>query len=218
MIRVVCPNCQSKLNAKDELAGQTRKCPQCGAPVLIAPSETPEGSSSIESPDDGPHAEPRSEPVLGANLRLAEVPSRLDALSRYWICDQSKLVAAWKNDGQGWMLKTRAGMVSAKRNRDMLPNRGNFKLVELRLVETEQGHRLQGITSYQLATSWALTSLNLGDHAILSKVTGPGSLSKEQKAVLRLEIRDQLMHDVWKDAENVLQYLSDTDYHSPGTA
>ena len=35
MIRVTCPHCGSKLNAKDELAGQTRKCPKCAQPVRI---------------------------------------------------------------------------------------------------------------------------------------------------------------------------------------
>jgi len=213
MIRVICPGCNCKLNAKDELAGQTRKCPQCGAPVLIAPAE-PTAAASPGTPS----TETEADTDFGATLRAVDAPKRLEPNNRYLICDSSKLVACWKNDGQSWMLKTSAGLASAKRNRDMLPNRGNFKLVELQMAHTDDGLRLQGITSYQLAESWALTSLNQGDNAILSKITGPGSLNKEQKALIRLEIRDQLMHDVWTDAENVLQYLSDTDYHSPGTA
>ena len=36
MIRLVCPNCKSKLSAKEKLLGQTRNCPKCGEPVLIS--------------------------------------------------------------------------------------------------------------------------------------------------------------------------------------
>ena len=44
MIRVTCSNCGAKLNAKEKLAGQTRKCPKCSEPVLI---EAPEGITII---------------------------------------------------------------------------------------------------------------------------------------------------------------------------
>ena len=213
MIRIVCAGCQSKLNAKDELVGQTRKCPKCGEPVLITEPESSPGPS-MEGVMTSTEADQGGE----MTLRSVDSPKRLDPTSRYLILDNTRLVAAWKSDGKGWMLRTGTGLIGAKSNREQLPNRGNFKLVELTLVRGEAGLRLMAITSYQLATSWALTCLDRGDNQILAKVTAPGSLNKEQKNVIRLLIRDQLMHEVWQDARNVLDYLADTDYHSPGTA
>jgi hypothetical protein len=211
MIRLVCPNCQSWLNAKEELVGQTRRCPKCGQSVLITASESSSG------PVNGAAA---AEPVYDLSqpgLPQLPLPKRLDRGNQYLICDRSRLVAAWKNDGQGWMLHTNAGMVSAVRNSDQLPNQGDFQLVELRLAQMEDGVRLGGIRSYQLAQRWALTILDRGDDVIVSRITGLGCLNKEQKNVVRQAIKDHFMREVWADAENVLQYLADADYHSPGT-
>jgi hypothetical protein len=211
MIRLICPNCRSRLNAKDELLGQTRNCPKCGTPVVIAVPDT-----SSEFPDETASAEPVYD--LGQpGLPTLDVPKRLDRQNHYLICDGSKLVATWRDDGQGWMLKTHAGLVSAVRNSDQIPNQGDFKLVELRLDRTEAGLRLTGIRSYQLAQRWALTSLDKGDDKIVSKVTALGCLNRDQKNVVRQAIKDHFMREVWAEAENVLEYLASTDYHSPGT-
>ena len=211
MIRLICPNCRSRLNAKDELLGQTRNCPKCGTPVVIAVPDT-----SSEFLDDTASAEPVYD--LGQpGLPTLDVPKRLDRQNHYLICDRSKLVAAWRDDGQGWMLKTNAGLVSALRNSDQLPNQGDFKLVELRLDRTDAGLRLTGVRSYQLAQRWALTSLDKGDDKIVSKVTALGCLNRDQKNVVRQAIKDHFMREVWAESENVLEYLAGTDYHSPGT-
>jgi hypothetical protein len=208
MIRVTCPNCKSTLNAEDQLAGQTRKCPRCGQPVLIPEPGTP---PQPVTQDDGGGSDLEDVP-----LRRVIVPDRLQRANHYLICDTAKLVAGWKNDGRGWMLKTNAGMISALRNRDQIPNQGNFTLVELKLAESEAGHRLAGITSYQLSR-WALTMLDRDESRILSAVTGPGSLNKQQKSAVRQLIQEEFIYDVWKDARQVLEYLGNTDYHSPGT-
>ena len=54
-VRVTCKNCGSKIVAKDELLGQTRRCPKCQSEVLVVPegdsmAETsiPSGNTSIE--------------------------------------------------------------------------------------------------------------------------------------------------------------------------
>jgi DNA-directed RNA polymerase subunit M/transcription elongation factor TFIIS len=206
MIRVRCPGCNSTLDAKDRVAGQTRKCPKCGTPIPIPQSDS--------SPQPAPKEHVRT--VDQTALRHVDVPQRLQPANRYLICDSTKLIAAWKNDGQGWMLKTTAGMINALRNREQIPNRGNFTLVELKLADSDTGHHLCDITSYQLS-DWALTNFVKGEHRVLSAITGPGSLNKEQKNLIRQAIRDQLMFDVWKDADRVLEYLGNTDYHSPGT-
>ena len=213
MIRLVCPNCRSKLSAKDELLGQTRNCPKCGTPVLIS---KPDPSSQAADEDEAVSTQPVYD--LGQpGLPTLEVPKRLDRHNHYLICDRSKLVAAWRDDGQGWMLKTNAGLVSAVRNSDQLPNQGDFKLVEVRLARTDAGLRLAGITSYQLAQRWALTSLDKGDDQIVAKITAPGCLNRDQKNVVRQAIRDHFMREVWAEAEHVLEYLGNADYHSPGT-
>jgi hypothetical protein len=211
MICLVCPNCQSRLNAKDELVGQTRNCPKCGQPVLIGMPD-----ASVEPLEAAAATEPVYD--LGQpGLPQPDVPKRLERCNHYLVCDRSKLVATWKDDGQGWLLKTNTGLVSAVRNPDQLPNQGDFKLVELRLDRTAAGVRLTGIRSYQLAQRWALTSLDKGDDKIVSKITGLGCLNRDQKYAVRQAIKDHLMREVWAGAENVLEYLASTDYHSPGT-
>jgi hypothetical protein len=211
MIRLICPNCQSRLNAKDELVGQTRNCPKCGQPVQITPAD-----ASLLSPDEAAASEPVYD-LSQAGLPCPDLPKRLDRHNHYLICDRSKLAATWKDDGQGWMVKTNTGLVSAVRNPDQLPNQGDFKLVELKLETTDAGVRLTGLRSYQLAQRWALTSLDKGDDKIVSKITGLGCLNRDQKNVVRQAIKDHFMREVWADAENVLEYLANTDYHSPGT-
>ena len=227
MIRVTCPNCQSKLNAKDHLAGQTRKCPKCAKPLLIAESggettntdatkapvsPTTEGSQ-VSSQAPQIKTDPTTPKV---DLEHHERPQRLKPSNRYLICDKEKLIACWQNDSKGWMLKGPAGLLNAKRNRELLPNQGNFVLVELGLANTDNGLQLVGIMSYHLAASWALTKLATGDNEILTSITGPGTLNRQQKNTVRQIIISQLMHPVWKDAKEVLEFLSNVASHSPG--
>lgn len=205
MIRVTCPNCGSKLNAKDELAGHTRKCPKCAQPVQIV-ADAPETAGTAQNPQIQPDTE---EPLL--SLHLLE---RLNREYHYLICDKSRLLAAWESNGQGWMLKTNTGFVNAKRNSDKLPNQGDFKLVELKFAMTPDGKRLTGLTTYQLATHWALNSLAQGDDQIVEKVSNFGPLNRDQKNAVRQALRDQFMRPVWESAAEVLEYLGNVDYHS----
>ncbi len=207
MIRLVCPGCGSKLNAKDELVGQVRKCPKCGGPVEIRASEVLPERSELAA-EEGSAAD--------VGLPVHHWLERLDRRCHYLIVDRARLVALWEDNGEGWMLKTRAGVVNAARNRELIPSQGEFQLVELKLQAGDAGRRLVGLTSYQLASRWALTSLERGDDRICEKITGPGCLNKDQKNAVRSAIKDQFMHEIWQDAHSVLDYLADTDYHSPG--
>jgi len=216
MIRVICPNCESKLNAKDELAGQTRKCPKCGTQVLIAPEDASAATLPSEAPDASPTpADPQA--AGGTSLKALDAPERLGRANYYVICDRAKVAAVWESNGQGWMLKTSSGLINAARNHALLPAQGDFRLVELEIHPTDEGHRLVHLTTYQLAQRWALTKLERGDHQILSSVTGYGSLNKAQKSAVRMAIKDRFMPEIWQGARNVLDYLANTDYHSPGT-
>jgi len=143
-------------------------------------------------------------------------PERLSRGSHYLICDKTRVVAAWENNGNGWMLKSGPGLVSVKRNRDKLPTEGDFQIVELKFAVTPEGKRLSGIISHQLVSRWALTMLDQGDDPILEKISGPGRLNRDQKNVIRQAIKEQFMRPVWAEAADVLDYLANADYHSPG--
>ena len=160
---------------------------------------------------------PPAKPSGGQSLRTApEVPERMNRESHWLVCDKSRVVASWQNNGKGWMLNTRTGPISAKRNQDQIPAEGDFRLVELKLATAEEGHRLAGITSYRLARRWALAKLARGEDEILSAITELGSLGKEQKVAVRDAIRERFMPRIWENSREVLDYLAGTDYHSPG--
>lgn len=219
MIRITCPKCKSRLNAKKELAGQTRKCPKCGGPVVIPqPSETEDSSTNeaiaLEEADPEQHIQ------ISVEEKLPDIatPERLVRTNRYLICDKTKIIATWQNNGEGWMLKTSHGNINATRNCEQLPAQGIFTLVELDMLMMDQRMRLRAIHCYKLADRWALTALDQGDNSILARLTGPGYLNKEQKGAVRKFLIEEFMRDVWHDAREVMDYLSNTDYHSPGTA
>ncbi len=228
MIRLTCPSCDKKLNAKPETAGQMRKCPNCGQPIRI-PVEEPVAAPVAEAataPVDEPVAAPAAV-VLGNTAAPEEViaiseehlpffhrPERLNRESYYLICNRTGLVATWENNGNGWMLKTVSGFIPAKRNRDQLPNQGEFQLVELKFATLPQGRRLTGLNFYQLATRWALNSLDQGDDAVLERIAGPGRLNKDQKNVVRQVLRDHFMRPLWQDAAPVLEFLANDDHQS----
>jgi hypothetical protein len=214
MIRIICPNCGSKLNAKEKLIGESRPCPKCKEPVKIAIVENHEELPSIpleEPAPDQPHLVGNKTAL--ANVRLLE---RLNRSSRYLILDRTSLFAAWTNDGEGWKLKTNTGMVPASRNSELLPANGDFKLVEIKLETREAGMHLLGLATYQLAQRWALTCLDEGDDRICERVTGRGSLNREQKFAVRRMLRENFMPEVWEHAKEILDYLANTDYHSHG--
>jgi hypothetical protein len=219
MIRITCPGCRSKLHAKDELAGQTRNCPKCGTAIGIGAPATPSesaaenGTAAAQVAADQ-HAHGWAEEALPE----IPVPQRLLRQNHYLICDNSKVFAAWENNGDGWMLRTTAGFISAVRNSEKLPAQGVFRLVELKMAMVDDVLRLDGIAVCQLAKRWALTTLNQGDDRILGTVTGPGSLNKDQKFAIRKHLSEHFMRNVWENADAVMDYLSNTDYHSSGVS
>ena len=213
MIRLTCPSCDRKLNAKPELAGQMRKCPNCGQPIRI-PVEAAVAAPASGAPDDAPaeHLIAISE----EHLPFFHRPERLNRESAYLICNRTALVATWENNGSGWMLKTISGFIPAKRNHDQIPSQGDFQLIELTFVTLPEGRRLTGLHFYQLASRWALNSLDQGDDAVLERVVGHGRLDKDQKNVVRQFLRDHFMRPIWQDAKAVLEYLASDDHQSHG--
>lgn len=241
MVRVTCPHCQSKLNAKEAVIGQMRKCPKCGQPVKIIPDDAAELAEPTLAPEEDPAESEEqayssdqyeSEPSTGeetasdeANEGTAEaettpthfkVPDHLARANRYFICDSQRLVAVWESDGRGWMLKANHGYIPVLRNEEKIPSMGDFKLVELVLSIIDEKKRLDGVVVYQLAKRWALKQLMRGDDTILTVVRGPGALNQGQKLMVRQQLKDHFMRHVWENSNTVLDYLNSTDYHSPG--
>jgi len=235
MIRITCPGCHSKIHAKDKLAGQVRKCPKCQMALRIPAADDSEAYRVAEPAEpldvpadtDAPQAAATEtvpaeqtgsmvHDALDHDLATVDVPDRLARHNHYLICDRTRVIALWKGDGQGWQIKVGNQLASARRNQDQLPNQGNFQLVELKMKPVEGGVRLVGIMTYQLTGRYALPALARGEDEILEKITGPGRLTRDQKGAIKLFILNNFMHPVWEEAQEVLDFLSSPDYHSPG--
>ena len=212
IIHITCSSCGKKLHAKDELAGRSAKCPGCGQAIRIPEAPEPSETLPLDDADPGEHVIPASEEHVATHDLLP----RLNRESHYLICDKTHLVATWENNGAGWMIRAGAGFVPAKRNREKLPNQGDFQLTELKFTMTPEGKRLTGVVSYQLVSRWALTVLDRGDDVIVEKISGPGCLNRDQKIAVRQTIREQYMAPVWQDAAAIFEYFANTDYHSHG--
>lgn len=215
MIRVTCPSCRSRLNAKDELIGQTRKCPGCGKAIVIQADLTADSpdASVAEALTVSP---PVSPPADTAELSDFQRPTKLERSNKYLVADHNRILATWGDNGQGWLVKTVDGIIQAKRSTEGFPSQGTFVLVELRMNPSDTGRRLAGALTFRLASHWALQALARADNAILQKIVGPGALGKQQKAAVLTHLRQTLMPDMWHDSQAVVDYLTNTDYHSQG--
>lgn len=241
MIRLTCPGCQSHLNAKDELVGQTRKCPKCGTEIVIMapaapepplveplppePSAEPWVPPSVPSTSPAePSIPPADAPEGDTDISLDEPlptfrgPERLTRLNHYVICNSTAVVACWQNNGRGWMVYTPTGFVSATRNHQKIPTAGTFQLLDFQMKTVDDVLRLDGLFVYRLNNRWALLNLSKGDDAVMSTISAAGSLNREQKAAVREFLREHLMRSIWENAETVLEYLGNVDYHSPGVS
>ena len=213
MIRVICPACQSKLDAKDKLLGQTRNCPQCGNPVVIRPENRqptlsqPPLPQSVQT-DHGQASERTDDPAVPKIERLSR-------LNRYLICDRTKVLRLGRMTAAAGRSAAITALSRAARNADKLPSHGDFKLVELRMDHGKEHLRLQGVAVYQLARSRAVQNLPRGDDAIAKSITGPKGLLREQKVAVLMHLRQHLMRELWGDAHEVLEYLGNADAHSP---
>ncbi len=212
MIRMACPGCGKKLHAKDELAGRTAKCPNCGRPITISEAPEPSNTIPLDDAEPGEHVIPASEDHVATRAKI----ERLNRESHYLICNKTHLMATWANNGAGWMVRAGQGFLPAKRGKETLPDSGDFQLTELKFTITPEGKRLTGIVSYQLVSRWALTVLDQGDDNIVEKIAGPGCLNRDQKIAVRQALREQFMRPVWQDATAVLDYLANVNYRSPG--
>lgn len=198
VVRITCKGCRSKIAAKDELLGQTRKCPKCGREILIEPD--PEPVSSVIVSDI---------PALGASLE--SVPKKLEYTNKYYILGPDRLLASWEN-GTGWLFNVGNGFLPAKRNFQSIPDQGTFALVELVVENTEEGQKLKGLNIFKISVRGALMSLVRDEEEIFSKIDAPEPLSKAQKNALLAHLRKNFMFEFLSHAGPILDYLSGEDF------
>lgn len=201
-IRVICKNCGSKLDAKDELRGQTRRCPKCGVPVLIEPAEPTVSAPSAQFTSPTPE---NDEPGL-KTLRL-----RQDNL--YVILGSDKEIAYWKAN-EGWFLNVGNGYQAVKRVPDRIPDVGAYVLVEGYVENTDEGRRLRGMRFRALHGRGVLNALVRSETEILEKAAEPTTLSQAQKRFMLQHIRQHYFFEFTDGSPEIVEYLTGFDAHA----
>jgi len=255
-IRVICKNCHSKIDAKDELLGQTRTCPKCKKPLKIEPESSendaplvpePEKTKAtpVENvqtpPDKVPFEENRAEndailPTPPENQAPIEPPVRTEIISevrheepappapltsgklfgelnfqnKYCICSQYRLMAYWEL-GKGWFYNAGNGFVNAAQNREILPDQGEFTLIEIIVENIEGIKRPWSVKGYALPNRWGLPAIGAGDNAILEKIESEAELSTIQKNLVLGYLRTVYMPEFLYESKKLITYLRDED-------
>ena len=213
-IRVKCKNCGSKIEAKDELSGQTRPCPKCKSPILITSNQESDGLSVnsgtgvlVETVTVQP-ADDENQITYDNSDRLPtfDPPTKLLPQYRYFIMAHDRMIAAWEI-GKGWQYQTGNGFVSAKLNKELLPNSGTFKFVEMIIEQMETGKRLSGIRTFSVVGKWAIPAISREPEEILAKIDGKAVMTKPQRMQLLAFIRKHYMPDFLQNAQEVYEYL-----------
>ena len=195
-IRIVCKHCGSKIDAKDELRGQTRRCPKCKNPILVEP----EPSSVPQAVD----------PVSDAPLKI----KRLRPDNFYVILGSDREIAYWKSS-EGWLVNVGNGFEAVKRAPDRLPDIGTFVLAEGYVAQTDAGRRLKGIRFSKISGRGALKALAYGEPSdILNKATEPIAPSGAHKRFLLQHIRKNYFYEFTDDAPEIIEFLTGVDSHS----
>ena len=161
-IRVICGSCGSKIDAKDELRGQTRRCPKCRQPILIEPAAQPQAPKPQPVKTEQSQARPAnaaSDAASPATEGLKMRRLRPDDL--YFVVGSDKLVAYWKS-GEGWMLNVGNGFSQVKRSPGLIPDLGEFVLAEGRVAQTDNGRRLKAMRFWSLTGRGVLLALGRG--------------------------------------------------------
>jgi hypothetical protein len=137
--------------------------------------------------------------------RPAHVPTHLDLLSHYLICDHKDVVARWQNDGKGWMFKLKDGFTRTSAISTELPSFGNFVLIEIGVERREDGVHLRNITAFRLQEQYALTKLTRGDDAILTTIVGTGLLNQAQRRHVRELVKSKFLPHTWAVMNELLR-------------
>ncbi|MDR1383883.1 MAG: hypothetical protein LBJ67_08585 [Planctomycetaceae bacterium] len=209
-IRIICKNCESKIDAKDELLGQTRKCPKCKNPILIVPATV-----AVSQPQLKKEVAPQAVSANNAeniaydnmeHLMAEEIPTELKPSCRYFILAFDRMIAYWEI-AKGWQYNIGTGYVSAKRNKDLLPTDGSYKFVEMLILQLDTGKQLAGLRIFSITSKWAIQAIGRENHEILAKIEEKGILNKQQRLQLLNYIRKNYMPDFLHNAKEVYDFL-----------
>ncbi|MBQ7112096.1 MAG: hypothetical protein IJO06_12910 [Thermoguttaceae bacterium] len=211
-IRVICGSCGSKIDAKDELRGQTRRCPKCRQPILIEPAAQP------QAPKSQPVKAPPTAPTSAATDAAAPATEglkmrRLRPDDLYFVVGSDKLVAYWKS-GEGWMLNVGNGFSQVKRSPGLIPDLGEFVLAEGRVAQTDNGRRLKAMRFWSLTGRGVLLALGRVETEILEKAQFPTVPTGAQKRFILDQIRKLYFRDFTDDALEIVEFLTSFDSHS----
>ena len=210
-IRVICGSCGSKIDAKDELRGQTRRCPKCRQPILIEPAAQPQAPKPQPVKAEPTAPQPTTDAAAPATEGLKMRRLRPDDL--YFVVGSDKLVAYWKL-GEGWMLNVGNGFSQVKRSPGLIPDLGEFVLAEGRVAQTDNGRRLRGLRFWSLTGRGVLLALGRAETEILEKAQFPTVPSGAQKRFILDQIRKLYFRDFTDDALEVVEFLTNFDSHS----
>lgn len=213
-IRVVCSQCGAKLDAPDALAGKKGKCPKCGTIFRIPVPDVrplPVEQSFAAGKKNGSSAIAVSD-LPSLNL-TAENPKRLQWNNLYVLLGSDRIVAYLKQ-GEGWQLNVGKGFVSARQENQMIPEQGEFVLLEGNVRETENGRRLVGIQFFKIAGRADLMAISRSDGEILERITGRTALLLPQKRQFLSFLRDHYFAAFTDDAPEIVDFLLGEDLHS----
>lgn len=211
-IRVVCRSCGSKIDAKDELRGQTRRCPKCRQPILIVPESGAAPASSATK------IVPKVVPVPSATTDSADAESTLKVRrmrpdNLYVILGPDREIARWKAN-EGWFVNAGNGFSAAKRAPERIPDTGEYVLAEGYVAHTDAGRRLKALRFWSLTGRGVLSALLRTETEILEKAKFPTTLSGSQKKFLLKHIRDNYFYEFTDDAPEIVEFLTSFDAHS----
>jgi len=187
--QIVCPSCNSKLNAKVSLEGQTRNCPKCKTPILI------QQHFDLDDPTAGM---PESAAAEADHVQVRQ----LEFQNRYFILGLDRVVAVWEGS-KGWYVNVGTGFASARTNMTAIPDQGVFAFVEMVM---ESGIPQKLVIS-KIASRGALMAIYRDAHAILGKLEEHVDLTVAQKDVLLRHLRQMFMASVLDSAGDVITYL-----------
>ena len=192
--QIFCPSCNSKLNAKVSLEGQTRDCPKCKTPVLI--------QRYFDLDDPG---EKSPEPaVTGTDAAAADHVRvrQLEFHNRYFILGLDRVVAVWEGS-KGWHVNVGTGFAAARSNMTAIPDNGIFAFVEM-VMESGIPQKLE---ISKISSRGALIAIYRDANAILGKLEEHVDLTVVQKDVFLRHLRQMFMSSVLDSADDVIAYL-----------
>ena len=190
VFQIYCPSCNSKLNAKVSLIGQTRNCPKCKTPVLI------QQRFDLDAPIT------ESSGIVVANPDSVQVP-QLEFHNRYFVIGLDRVIAVWEAS-KGWHVNVGTGFAPARSNITAIPDQGVFAFVEM-VMSSGIPQKLQ---ISRISSRGALTALFRDAHAILGKLEESVDLTTAQKDAFLRHLRQMFMSSVLDNASDVIAYLT----------